>query len=64
MLTYNKALVSDLKRLFAFTELLDMFEERCLNVNTIQSFFFLIINEIIFNKNLNGEFYLKHYAKF
>lgn len=37
MLTYNKALVSDIRRLFALAELPDMFEANCLHINTMHS---------------------------
>lgn len=40
ILTYNRSLVSDIRRLFALAELPDMFEENCVSVNTMQSFFF------------------------
>lgn len=40
MLTYNKALVSDIRRLFALAELPDMFEANCLHINTMHSYFF------------------------
>lgn len=40
ILTYNRALVSDIRRLFTLAELPDMFEEKCVSVNTMQSYFF------------------------
>jgi len=61
ILTYNKALVSDIRRLFALAELPDMFEESCVVINTMQSFFFLIINLGIYNGTLSGEVFLNRY---
>lgn len=39
ILTYNNCLVSDIRRLFALADLPDMFEENCIQVSTIHSFF-------------------------
>ena len=47
ILTYNRALVSDLKRLFALAELPDLFSQSCVFINTMHSFFFRIANESV-----------------
>ena len=44
MLTYNKALVSDIRRLFALAELPDMFETNCVHISTMHSYFFKLAN--------------------
>lgn len=61
ILTYNRALVSDIRRLFAFAELPDMFEEKCVSVNTMQSYFFGLINGCLYDGKLDGEDYLNRY---
>ena len=61
MLTYNKALVSDIRRLFALAELPDMFEANCLHINTMHSYFFQLSNAVLFNGKLNGSKFLEKY---
>lgn len=61
MLTYNRALVSDIQRLFAFAELPDMFDEKCVSVNTMQSYFFHLSNYLIYNGKMTGDKFLAHY---
>lgn len=61
ILTYNRALVSDIRRLFALAELPDMFQEQCVSINTMQSFFYRIINYALCNGNLSGKEYLEKY---
>ncbi len=39
ILTYNRALVLDIRRLFAMAELPDMFEESCVYVDTLNAYF-------------------------
>lgn len=63
LLTYNRALVSDLRRLFTLAELPDMFSYSCVSVNTMQSFFFRIANEVLFNGTLEGESFLEKYEE-
>lgn len=63
ILTYNRALVSDLKRLFALAELPDLFSQSCVSINTMHSFFFRIANEVLFNGTLEGERFLKDYEE-
>ena len=41
ILTCNRALVLDIRRLFALAELLDMFEENCVYVSTMYAYFFI-----------------------
>ena len=61
MLTYNKALVSDIRRLFALAELPDMFEENCVAVNTMQSYFYRIANKVLYEGKMSGDKFLSHY---
>lgn len=63
MLTYNKALVSDIRRLFALAELPDMFEENCVAVNTMQSYFYRLANRILYEGKMSGDKFLSHYDK-
>lgn len=62
-LTYNKALVSDIRRLLAFMELPDMFQPKCLHVNTMHSYFFHLANAVLFSKKANGSSFLENYDK-
>lgn len=61
ILTYNRALVSDIRRLFTLAELPDMFEEKCVSVNTMQSYFFGLINGCLYDGKLSGDEYLNKY---
>lgn len=61
ILTYNRSLVSDIRRLFALAELPDMFEESCVSVNTMQSYFFHLANNILYDGQLSGDKFLKKY---
>ena len=63
ILTYNRALVSDIRRLFALAELPDFFQENCVAVNTVQSYFYTLIKECIYEGNLEGEYFLTHYEE-
>lgn len=61
MLTYNKALVSDIRRLFALAELPDMFEENCLHISTMHSYFYHLTNAVLYNGQMNGSKFLDQY---
>lgn len=61
ILTYNRALVSDIRRLFTLAELPDIFEEKCVSVNTMQSYFFCLINGCLYDGKLSGEYFLSKY---
>lgn len=61
MLTYNKALVSDIRRLFALAELPDMFETNCVHISTMHSYFFKLANAVLFNGQINGNKFLNKY---
>lgn len=61
MLTYNKALVSDIRRLFALAELPDMFEENCLHINTLHSYFYRLINTVLYDGKMSGAKFLEKY---
>ena len=61
ILTYNKALVSDMRRLFALAELPDMFEINCLHVNTMHSYFLKLVNCVLYNGRLDGGRFFENY---
>lgn len=61
ILTYNKALVSDIRRLFALAELPDMFEAQCVHISTMHSYFYRLSNHILYDNKLNGDKYLQNY---
>ena len=63
LLTYNKALVSDIRRLFALAELPDMFEENCVCVNTMHSYFFQLANKILYEGKMSGDKFISNYEK-
>ena len=61
ILTYNKALVSDIKRIFALADLPDLFQESCVAIYTMHSFFFLIISKGMYDGRLDGDDFLENY---
>lgn len=61
ILTYNKALVSDIRRLFALAELPDMFDEHCVYVNTMHSYFYKLSNEILYDGKMSGAKFIDNY---
>lgn len=61
ILTYNRVLVSDIRRLFTLAELPDLFSSSCVSINTMQSFFFRIVNEVLFNGTLDGNRFIVEY---
>ena len=61
ILTFNRRLVSDIRRLFTFAELPDFFEEKCVSINTMQSYFFGLINGCLYNGKLSGNEFLNKY---
>ena len=63
ILTFNKALVSDMRRLFALAELPDMFEASCLHVNTMHSYFLRLANFVLYDGKMKGEKFLDNYNK-
>ena len=63
ILTYNKALVSDMRRLFALAELPDMFETNCLHVNTMHSYFLKLANYVLYSGKMKGEKFIENYNK-
>lgn len=42
-------------------ELPDMFEDKCVSINTLQSYFYELINECLYNGKLSGDDYLDRY---
>lgn len=63
ILTYNVALVADIKRLFALADLPDIFEPKCVTVNTMQAFFYGVINHCLYEGRLSGEEFLSRYQE-
>lgn len=61
MLTFNKALVSDIRRLLALAELPDFFEERCLYICTLHSYFYRLVNTVLYDGNMSGSKFLEKY---
>ncbi|KAF5055827.1 hypothetical protein DSECCO2_373770 [anaerobic digester metagenome] len=61
ILTYNQALVCDIKRLLALAEIPDMFSSSCVGVKTMHSFFYHIMNAIFYDGNLSSEEFLSNY---
>lgn len=64
ILTYNRALVSDLRRLFALADIPDMFDWKCVGVNTMHSYFFGVINGCLYDNKLDGVGFLRDYDKY
>ena len=64
ILTYNKALVSDIRRLFALSELPDLFEENCVHIMTMHSYFYRLISTCLYNGKLSGESFIDEYDKY
>lgn len=62
MLTYNKALVSDIRRLLALAELPDMFEVNCLHICTLHSYFYRLANTVLYGGKISGIDFLNSYA--
>jgi len=63
ILTFNKALVSDMRRLFALAELPDMFETNCLNICTMHSYFLKLVNCVLYGDRMKGSKYVENYDK-
>ncbi len=61
ILTYNRALVSDIQRLFTLAELPDLFSDSCVSIESMQAFFYRIINCALYDGNLTGEVFLDDY---
>lgn len=61
ILTYNKALVSDIRRLFALAELPDMFESKCVHINTLHSYFYKLANTVLYDGRISGDKFINKY---
>ena len=61
ILTYNAALVSDIKRLFALAELPDMFQESCVTIDTMHRFFYKLVSTSLKDGTLSRDDYVKNY---
>ena len=59
MLTFNRALVSDIRRMLALAELPDLFDEKCLHINTMHSYFFHLVNAVLYDGKLSGTKFLE-----
>ena len=57
ILTYNKALVLDIQRLFALADLPDLFDEKCVFVNTLDDYFMKLAGVVSFNGDLQWDEY-------
>lgn len=64
ILTYNKLLVADIRRLFALAELPDMFDARCVGINTLQSFFYKLVNRCIYDGKLDSLVFIENYEAY
>lgn len=64
ILTYNKLLVADIRRLFALAELPDMFDYRCVEINTLQSYFYKLANRCIYDGKLDSLVYIENYETY
>lgn len=64
ILTYNKALVSDIRRLFALANLPDMFDVNCVSIMTLHSYFYRLINKCLYEGELDGETFINSYEKY
>lgn len=63
MLTFNRALVSDIRRILAFADLPDMFNESCLTIMTMHSYFYKIAKAILMDDSLSGEKFINEYEQ-
>lgn len=61
ILTYNKALVFDIRRMFALADLPDMFEDKCVFVNTLDSYFLRLAKVVLYDNKLEWEEYNEKY---
>lgn len=64
ILTYNKALVSDIRRLFALSELPDLFEENCVHISTMHAFYYRLINKCLYDGKLDGKIFIDSYESY
>lgn len=63
MLTFNRALVSDIRRTLALADLPDMFNESCLAIMTMHSFFYKIAKAVLLEDSLSGEKFIDEYEE-
>jgi hypothetical protein len=64
ILTYNKALVSDIRRLFALSDLSDLFEENCVHVSTMHAYYYKLINACLYDGKLDGKAFINQYNNY
>lgn len=64
ILTYNKALVSDVRRLFALSELPDLFEASCVHVSTMHAYYYRLISTCLYGKKLDGKDFVDNYDSY
>lgn len=63
MLTFNRALVSDVRRTLALADLPDMFNESCLAIMTMHSYFYKISKAVLMEDSLSGEKFINEYEQ-
>lgn len=61
ILTYNHALVSDIRRLFSLASLPDMFEGECVSIMTMHSYMYQLIKKSLYDDTLNMSIFLEKY---
>ena len=64
ILTYNRALVADIRRLFALADVPDMFDWKCVGANTMHSYFYGIVNACLYSDRLDGKDFLDNYSSY
>lgn len=64
ILTYNNALVSDIKRLFSFAEIPDLFDDKTVYPTTLHKYFYHLINKVLYENKLNSDMFVKNYKKY
>ncbi len=63
LLTYNRALVSDIRRLLALVEIPDMFNIKSVSIETVHAFFYHVINKVFYEGRLSSESFINDYDK-
>lgn len=64
ILTYNKALVADIRRLFALADVPDMFDWKCVGANTMHSYFYGVVKSCLYSDGLDGNDFLDNYGAY
>ena len=61
ILTFNRALVSDLRRLLALADIPDVFDPRAVSIDTVHSYFYHLINAAFYEGKLGSDRFIKEY---